>query len=133
MIILSTLRYGETAYGSVSKEVERKLEPIHHIEVRLVLKTFALCKTKNVLCEAGLPKLTEMRYENTMKTRIRILTNKSHPTRSQMIIRNIYNDYVMNPRSPKTFFILAAELIGQIDIDEKEQKTKYSAPNSKNW
>jgi hypothetical protein len=81
MIILSTLRYGETAYGSASKAVLRKLYPIHHKGVRLVLGTFVVCKTENVLCEAGLPTLTEMRDENTMKTGIRILTNKNHPTR----------------------------------------------------
>jgi hypothetical protein len=47
MIILSTLRYGETAYGSASKAVLRKLDPIHHRGVRLVLGIFA----ENVLCE----------------------------------------------------------------------------------
>jgi hypothetical protein len=40
MIILSTLRYGETACGSASKAVLRKLDPIHHIGVRLAIGTF---------------------------------------------------------------------------------------------
>jgi hypothetical protein len=40
--------------------------------------TFAVCKTENVLCKAGLPTLTEMRDENTMKTGIRIFTNENH-------------------------------------------------------
>jgi hypothetical protein len=84
MIILSTLRYGKTAYGSASKAVLRKLDPIHHKEMSLALGTFAaaVCKTEKVLCEAGLPTLTEMRDENTIQTRIRILTNENHPTRS---------------------------------------------------
>jgi hypothetical protein len=88
MIILSTLKYGETAYGSPSKAVLKKLDPIHHRGVRLALGTFAVCKTENGLCEAGLPTLTEMRDENTMKTGLRILTNENQPTRSQMINRN---------------------------------------------
>jgi hypothetical protein len=46
-----------------------------------------------------------MRDENMMKTRIRISTNENHPTRSRMIIRNIYNDYAMKPGSPKPSFI----------------------------
>jgi hypothetical protein len=51
-----------------------------------------------------------------MKTGIRILTNENHPTRSQMINRNIYDDYAMKPGSPKLF--------GQIDIDgRKVEKT----------
>jgi hypothetical protein len=66
--------------------------------VRLALETFAVCKTENVLCEAGLPTLTEMRDENTMKTGIRILTNENDPPiRSQIINRNIYDDYAMKP------------------------------------
>jgi hypothetical protein len=102
MIILSTLKYDETAYGSASKAVLRKLDPIHHRGVRLALGTFAVCKTDNVLCEAGLPTLTEMRDGNMMNTGIRILTNENHPTRSRMINRNIYDDYAMKPGSPKT-------------------------------
>jgi hypothetical protein len=42
MIILSTLRYIETAYGSASKAALRQLDPIHHRRVRLVLETFAV-------------------------------------------------------------------------------------------
>jgi hypothetical protein len=65
MIILSTLRYGKTVYGLASKAVLRQLDPIHHRGVRVALGTFAVCKTEKVLCEAGLPTLTEMRDENT--------------------------------------------------------------------
>jgi hypothetical protein len=54
MIIVSTLIYGKTAYGSASKAVLRKQDSIYHRGVRLVLGTFAVCKTENVLCEAGL-------------------------------------------------------------------------------
>jgi hypothetical protein len=124
MIILSTFRYGEKAYGSASKAVLRKQDPIHHRGVRLALGTFAVCKTENVLCKAELPTLTEMRDENTMKTGIRILKNENQPTRSQMINWNIYDDYAIKPGSPKPFFIRAAELLGQMDIDgRKVEKT----------
>jgi hypothetical protein len=41
-----------------------------------------------------------------------------------MINRNIYDDYAMKPGSPKPFFIRAAELLGQMDIDgRKMEKT----------
>jgi hypothetical protein len=85
--------------------------------VRLALGTFAVFKAENILCEEGLPTRTEMRDEHTMKTGISILTNGNHPTRSQMINRNIYDDYAMKPELPKPFFIRAAELLGQMDID----------------
>jgi hypothetical protein len=65
MIILSTLMYGDKVYGSASKDVLRKLDPIHYRGVRVAFETFAVCKTENVLCKAGLPTLTEMRDENT--------------------------------------------------------------------
>jgi hypothetical protein len=51
MIILSTLRYSKTAYGSASKTVLRKLDPIYHRGVGLAFGTFSVCKTENVLCE----------------------------------------------------------------------------------
>jgi DNA-binding response OmpR family regulator len=99
--------------------VLRKLDPIHHKGVRLDLRTFAVCKAENGLCKAGLPTLMEMRDKNTMKIGIRILTNENHPTRSQMIKRNIYDDYAMKPGSPKHFFIRVAELLGHMDIDRR--------------
>jgi hypothetical protein len=40
MIILSTLRYGEEAYGSASKAVLKKLEPTHNRGIRLALRVF---------------------------------------------------------------------------------------------
>jgi uncharacterized protein YmfQ (DUF2313 family) len=57
-----------------------------------------------------------------MKTRIRILTNENHPTRSQMINQKIYDDYAMKPGSTKPFFIRLAELLGQMDIDGRKVK-----------
>jgi hypothetical protein len=88
--------------------------------VRLAFGTFAVCKTENVICEAESPTLTEMRDENTMKTGIRILTNENHPTRSQMIYQNIYDDYAIKTGSPKPFFIRAAELLGRMNIDGRK-------------
>jgi hypothetical protein len=65
-----------------------------------------------------------MSDKNTMKTGMRILKNENHSTRSKMINRNIYDDYAMKPRSPKSFFIRAAEFLGQMDIDgRKMEKT----------
>jgi hypothetical protein len=105
MNIPSTLRDGETAYGSAPKAVLRELDPIHHRGVRLALGTFTVCKTENVLCEAKLPTLTEMRDENTMKTGIRILTNENHATRSQIINQNIYDDNERQNFSDKWTFM----------------------------
>jgi hypothetical protein len=46
-----------------------------------------------------------------------------------MINRNIYNDFVMKPGSPKAFFIRAAELLRQMDMNgRKVEKTSYVRP-----
>jgi hypothetical protein len=68
MIILSTLRYGEEAYGSAPQAILKKLEPPHNRGLKLALGLFVMCRTENVLCEAGLPTLSEMRELNNVKT-----------------------------------------------------------------
>jgi hypothetical protein len=78
----------------------RKLDPIHHRGVRLALGTIAVCKTVNVLCEAELPTLMEMRTTGTSTT-----TKQWNPDHSKLLMR-------------------VAELLGQIDIDgRKVEKT----------
>jgi hypothetical protein len=40
---ISTLRYGEEAYGSASKALQKKLEPTYNRGIRLALGVFAVC------------------------------------------------------------------------------------------
>jgi hypothetical protein len=61
MVVLSTLRYGETIYDSASKAALKTIEPVHHKVFKIALGVSVICKTENALCEAGLPTLTEMR------------------------------------------------------------------------
>jgi hypothetical protein len=72
MVVLSTLRYGETVYGSAS------IESVHHKDVKIALGVFPICKMENAFCEAGLP---EMRKLNTTMVTTKILTNKDHTIR----------------------------------------------------
>jgi hypothetical protein len=60
-LVLSTLRYGEKAYGSAPCAVLRQLDAVHHKGVRL-----AICRTENLLCDAGLSKLDEIRKFNSI-------------------------------------------------------------------
>jgi hypothetical protein len=64
MIVLSTLRYVEEVYVLASYDA------VHHKGVRLALGTFVICITENLLCEAGLAKLDEMRKLNSTKSTI---------------------------------------------------------------
>jgi hypothetical protein len=78
MIVLSTLRYGEETYGSASCAALRQLDAVHHKGVKLALGTFVICRTDNLLCEAGFTKLDEIRKLNSTKSAIRLLTNADH-------------------------------------------------------
>jgi hypothetical protein len=79
MIVLSTLSYGEEAYGSTSQAILKKLEPAHNRGLKLDLGLFGICRTENILCEANLTNLAEVRELNNVKTTIRIITNPRHP------------------------------------------------------
>jgi hypothetical protein len=68
MIVLSTLRYGEEAYGPASCVVLRQLDAVHHKGVKLAMGTFVICRTENLLCEAGLAKVDEIRKLNSTKS-----------------------------------------------------------------
>jgi hypothetical protein len=57
MIVLSTLRYGESIYGTATNLALKTLEPIHKKSLKLALGVFA----GNAICEAGFPTLAEMR------------------------------------------------------------------------
>jgi Fic family protein len=93
MIVLSTLRYGEEAYGSA-------LCAVHHKDVRLALDTFVICRTEILLCEAGLAKLDEFRKLNSTKSAIRILSNADNPIRPYFMNPNKLDDYAIRPRKP---------------------------------
>jgi hypothetical protein len=72
MIVLSTLRYAEDeeAYGSASCAILRQLDAVHHKGVKLTLGTFLICITENLLCEAVLAKLDEIRKLKSTKSAI---------------------------------------------------------------
>jgi hypothetical protein len=71
MVILSTIRSGEEAYGSASQTALRKLKPTHNRGLKLAFGLLVICRTENVLCEANLPTLAEMRELNNVKATIR--------------------------------------------------------------
>jgi hypothetical protein len=72
MIILPTLRYGDAAYGSASPTTLNTLDPVHHKGIRLALETFTVCRKENVLHEAGISTLTEIREQVKARIVIRV-------------------------------------------------------------
>jgi hypothetical protein len=113
MIVLSTLRYGETAYGSTSKSALKTIEPIHHKGVKM----FAICKTKNALCETGLPTITETQELNTTMVATRILTNRDHSIKQFFMDNKIQGEYA---GTPQPIFMKAIEIFGNQEIDVRK-------------
>jgi hypothetical protein len=89
MIILSILRYGEEAYSSASKAVLKKLEPTHNRGIRLALGVFAVCRTDNALCKAGVSTLADKRNLNNHS----FISNPNHPIRPYCLNQTKLDEY----------------------------------------
>jgi hypothetical protein len=111
MIVLSTLRYGEEAYRSASCAVLGQLEAVHYKGVRLALGIFVICRTENLLCEAGLAKLDEIRKLKSTKSAIQIVTNADHPNKPYFMNPNKLDEYAMRPRNPQSLFVKTAKYL----------------------
>jgi Fic family protein len=127
MIVSSTLRYGKEFYGCA---VLRQLDSIHHKSGRQALGSFVFCRTVNLLCEAGLAKLDEIRKLNNTKSAIRILTNADPPISPYFMNPKKLNKYVIWPRNPQLLFIRTADYLDetQIDIRRIEMVSRYDRP-----
>jgi hypothetical protein len=97
MIFLPTLRFRDATYGSASPTTLKTLDPVHHKGERLGLGNFAVCKIENVLHEAGISTLVKIREQDTSRIAIRVITNKSHPTRSYFMNNKIYDKCATKP------------------------------------
>jgi hypothetical protein len=129
MVILSTLRYGEEAYGSASKSVLIKLEPTHNRGIRLALGVFAVRRTENALREAGVSTLADMRNLIIKITAIRFI-NPNHPIRPYCLNPIKLDEYALRPAVPKPLFVRAFEFFGKLQIDTRkiERSPQYCRP-----
>jgi hypothetical protein len=85
---------------------------------------------ENLLCEAGLAKLDEIKKLNSTKSAIRILTNADHPIRPYFMNPNKLDEYVMQSRNPQPLLIRTAKYLSetQIDIRRIEMVPRYDGP-----
>jgi hypothetical protein len=122
MIILSTLRYGEEAYGSASKKLKKlkKLKPTHNRGRRLALGVFSVCRTENALCEAEVSTLTDMRNLNTTITTIRFISNPNNPIRPYFLNPTKLDEYALRTAASKPLCVRAMEHLGKLQIDTRK-------------
>jgi hypothetical protein len=119
MIILSTLRYGQEAYGSAFKAMLKKLEPTHNRRIRLALEMCAVCYFENALCGAGVSTLADMRNLNTAITAIRFISFPNHPIRPYCLYPTKLEEYALRPAASKPLFVRAMEYFGKLHQKDK--------------
>jgi hypothetical protein len=80
-----------------------------------------VCRTKNVLYEAGISTLPEIKKQDPARIAKRVITNKSHPIRSYFINNKIHDEYAITSN-----FITGIEYLGELQIDVRKSKQKIN-------
>jgi CTP synthase (UTP-ammonia lyase) len=75
-------------------------------------------RTENVIHEAGISTLAEIREQDTARIVISVL-----PIRYYFINNKIHDEYATKPRTIKPIFIRAIEYLGQLQIDVRRIET----------
>jgi ribonuclease HI len=82
-VVLSALRYGETAYGSATETKLKDLETVHNAGVRMSIGAHCTTRVSEILKEAGMRSLAEIREKAVAITGIRIREKPAHPLRER--------------------------------------------------
>ncbi|GBO04048.1 hypothetical protein AVEN_124230-1 [Araneus ventricosus] len=77
--VLSKLEYGCTIYGSARKSVLQKLDPVHHIALRLCSGAFRTSPVKSLYVDCYEPALELKRQMLSLHYYFRIQSNTNHP------------------------------------------------------
>jgi hypothetical protein len=80
-IVLASLRYGETAYGSAKEGILQQLEPIYNNGLRIAIGAFCVTKTSELLKEVESHSLKELRNKSIAISGLRIREKHAHPIR----------------------------------------------------
>jgi hypothetical protein len=89
--VLSALRYGETAYGFTTKKKLEDLEPVNNACVRISIGAYCATRISQILNEAGIRSLAEIRKKAVTITGIRIREKSAHPLRERPNAALIYS------------------------------------------
>jgi hypothetical protein len=80
----------------------------------------AVSRTENVVCEAGMTTLTEMRKLSNTKAMIRVVTNKEHPIRPFCTNPSKIDEYALRPKTAKPLFIRLVDHRGTLQKDMRK-------------
>jgi hypothetical protein len=91
---------------------------------------FAVWRSENALCEAGVSTLADMRNLNTTITSIRFISNLNHPIRPYFLNPTKLDEYALRPAAPKLLFVRAMKYFGKLQINTRkiEHPPQYFRP-----
>jgi hypothetical protein len=109
IMFLSALEFGSATYGLAKEGKLKRLEPIHNKGQRIAIGAFCVCRTENILCESGFESLAERRGRKPINTAIHVVENESHPVNNWFSEEEAFDNYALNMKLTKPFFIRALE------------------------
>jgi hypothetical protein len=128
-IVESTIRYGETAYGSATNKTLLKLETVQTTGARTALGTFRVTRNTELLKEAGMSTLQHLRQQNIVKTAIKTMTKPNH-TLTSYFYRHRTKEYEKRKSLPIPFPKRSKKLLNLIGLGRQSfsQKAKNRIP-----
>jgi hypothetical protein len=94
-----------------------RLEPVHNKGQRIVIEAFCVGRTENILCESGFESLAERRRRKYINTAIHVVANESHPVNEWFREEEAFDNYTLNMKLTKPFFIRPLEACATLDVD----------------
>jgi ribonuclease HI len=126
-IVESTIRYGETAYGSASPAILKLLDPVQTTGLRIALGAFRITRNEALIKEAGVDDLNTKREIATITTAIKTLTKTKHPLRPFFSVDN-RREYEKRKTFPKPFPTRANQLLTAREIGRRKYSQKITNP-----
>jgi hypothetical protein len=78
MLVLSTPEYGSSAYSSARLRNLKKLDTVHHNDIRIALGAFRYSRIENIMCESGFTTLSHRRERQIANSAVRMMSIKDH-------------------------------------------------------
>ena len=80
-IVRSKLDYASIFFDAASKSIKSTLDPINNTGARLICGAFRTSPAYSLLCEAGIPKLSERRRNLSINYVLKAITNPNNPVK----------------------------------------------------
>jgi hypothetical protein len=107
MMVFSALEFG--SMGRIETANSKRLEPVHNKGLRVA--------TRRSACESGFESLAERIRRKTINTTIHVVEHESHSVNEWFREEEAFDNYALNMKLTKPFFIRALEACTTLDVD----------------